>query len=169
MNKQEFSKFAAALKSIYPKEGLLPDKMSAELWYKLLGDLDYTLAEAVLIKWTSEHKWPPTIAEIREMAAEITYGSIPDWSESWDMAMKAIHRYGSWDADAAFREMDDLTAETVRRLGYVNLCLSENLSVDRASYRQIYNTLAERKKTDRQIAPSVVNLIEQIRNPRLEG
>lgn len=169
MDKREFATVVAMLKKLYPKENILTDGQAIDLWFDMLSDLDHKTVLAALKEWVGTHKWAPTIAEIREAAAEITYGAIPDWSDGWDQAMKAIHRYGSWDAQSAYREMDDLTAETVRRIGYVNLCLSENLSVDRASFRQIYTTLAERKKNDRQIAPSVAKLIDQIRNPMIEA
>ena len=169
MTKKEFAAFVAALKTYYPKDNLIPNGEAVGLWYDILGDLSYDTASAALKEWVATRKWPPTIAEIREAAAEITYGAITDWSDGWDQAMKAIHRYGAWDAESALGEMDDLTKATVRRIGYANLCLSMNLSIERSEFHKSYTILAERKKNDRQIAPSVAKLIDQIRHPMIEA
>ena len=42
--------------------------------------------------------------------------------------------------------MDEITRATVERLGYQNLCLSENQTADRARFKDIYEQIAERKK-----------------------
>ena len=169
MDRSEFAMIVAALKNYYPTDNLLADNTAVELWYRQLGDLDYKIAEAALLMWVSTEKWPPSIAEFREKAADVYYGEVPDWSEGWEQVVRAVRKYGSWDPDAAYEMFDGLTLETVRRLGYVNICVSENWNVDRANFRQIYTTLAQRKKQDRQISPKVMQLIEKIRVPMLEG
>ena len=47
--------------------------------------------------------------------------------------------------------MDDLTRQAVKRLGFKNLCLSDNMQADRANFRMIYEQLAERKEKDAQM------------------
>ena len=64
MTKQEFSMYAMALRTFYPKEKLLQTKEAMELWYQLLKDLPYAKAESDLIKWAQYNKWSPSIAEI---------------------------------------------------------------------------------------------------------
>ena len=71
MTKQEFGKFAMAIKTYYPREtSLLPNNQSMELWFRQLQDLDYKTAERALNKWVSKNKWSPTIAEIRKAVAD---------------------------------------------------------------------------------------------------
>jgi hypothetical protein len=41
------------------------------------------------------------------------------------------------------------------------ICTSENIQIDRANFRMIYEQVIQRKKTDRQVNPSVRKLIEQ--------
>ena len=71
MTKQEFGKLAAAIRTYYPKEQILPNQQAIELWYSHLKDMPYNLACAVLNKWVSENKWSPTIADIKQTAREV--------------------------------------------------------------------------------------------------
>ena len=74
MDKREFATFAAALKTYYPRENLLPNPQAMELWYRQLQDIPCQLAEMALNKWVATNKWPPSIAEIREQASAIKNG-----------------------------------------------------------------------------------------------
>ena len=64
MTKQEFSMYAMALRTFYPREKLLQTQEAMELWYQLLKDLPYAKAQSDLIKWAQHHRWSPSIAEI---------------------------------------------------------------------------------------------------------
>ena len=88
--------FAMALRTYYPKEQLLPNQQAMELWYRELCDIPYNVAEAALRKWVATNKWSPTIADLREMAATVTEGEMPDWGEGWEQVLKAIKKYGSY-------------------------------------------------------------------------
>lgn len=71
MTKQEFGKFAMAMKTYYPRESsLLPNNQTMELWFRQLNDLDYITAERALNNWVKVNKWSPTIAEIRAAVEE---------------------------------------------------------------------------------------------------
>lgn len=159
MNKQEFATLAMALKTYYPKEKLIPNDKAMELWFFQLKDLDYKVAEATLNKWAATNKWSPSIAEIREAAAEMTGGAIPDWGEAWEKVLKAVWRFGSYEAEKALDSLDELTRQAVKRVDYYTICMSENIAVERANFRMVYETLAARKKQDTQIPPQIKGLI----------
>ena len=163
MDKKEFSMFAMAIRTYYPKENILPNQQAMELWFRELQDIPYQVVEAGLRKWVSINKWSPSIAEIREMATTVKCGSIPDWGEGWESVMMAIRRYGTYREAEAMESLDDLTRQCVKRLGFRNLCLSENINQDRANFRMIYEQLAERKKVDAQIAEPLKQLISSMR------
>lgn len=164
MDKKEFSIFAAAMKTYYPREGLLPNSQAAELWFRQLQDIPYPVAEAALNKWVATQKWSPSIAEIRESAAAITVGELPDWGEAWEKAIGAVRRYGFYRQAEAMAYLDDLTKRTVQRLGYNELCMSENITADRANFRMIYEQLLNRKKMDAQTPVQLSLLIEKLRS-----
>lgn len=152
MNAQEFGNFAAALRTYYSRENILPNRQAMELWYRQLQDIPYEAAEAILSKWVATNKWSPSVADIREAYAEITSGGqSPDWGEAWEQTMTAIRRFGSYDESGALESLPPLTRETVRRLGYKSLCWSENQVADRANFRQVYEILEKRQTEDRKI------------------
>lgn len=160
MDKKEFATFAMALKTYYPRENLIPNEQAMNLWFIQLQDLDYKTAELVLNKWVATNKWSPSIAEIREAAAEITSPAIPDWGEAWEKVLKVVWHYGSYEPEKAMAELDEITAAAVKRVGYYEICQSQNIAIERANFRDIYNNLAERKKTRQQIAPQILAMIE---------
>lgn len=70
MEKKEFATLAMAIKTYYPAQNVLPDVHAMELWYAELKDVKYDHAAAGLRKWVKKEKWPPTIADIRQMAKD---------------------------------------------------------------------------------------------------
>lgn len=166
MTKQEFATLAMGLKTYYPQEKIIPNDKAMELWFRQLQDLEFKVAEVALYKWVATNRWAPKISEIREMAAEITRGEIPDWGEAWEQVLKAIGRYGSYDPEQAMNSLDDLTREAVRRVGFLNICRSEKVAVERANFREIYENLVERRKREAQIPET---LLEKIKTLQIEN
>lgn len=162
MTKKEFSIFAVALKTYYPKDTILPNEQAMELWYMQLKDLPYEVASTALNSWVATNKWSPTIADIREKSADLMQGERKDWSEGWERVVKCIGAYGYNRQDDALETMDEITRECVKRLGWMNLCLSENLTADRANFRQMYESISERKRKYDLIPASVQEKIRQI-------
>lgn len=170
MTKQEFSLFAAALKTYYPRENLLPNTQAMDLWFAQLNDIPFKVAEAALNKWVATNKWSPSIAEIRELAATIVNGEIPDWSEGWEQVCYVIRHYGYYQQKKAMDHLSGITKEAVKRMGFNSLCTSENETADRANFRQIYQILAQRQKADAQLPTTLKKLVADIQrdNRRLE-
>lgn len=159
MNKKEFAIFASALRTYYPREKLLPNEQAMELWFNQLQDLPYDIATLTLNKWVATNKWSPSIADIREQAAGITHGTPRDWGEAWQEVLKAIRQYGSYQEKEALESMDETTRRVVNRLGFRNICASEEIQVDRANFRMIYEQEIQREKQDAQIPPKLKELI----------
>lgn len=169
MTKKEFAMFAMALKTYYPKEQLLPNEQAMELWYQQLNDITYEIAELALNKWVAINKWSPTIADIREQAATISHGDIADWGDGWEQVLKAIRYYGSYNPEKALDSMDEITRRCVQRLGFRNICMSDNIAADRANFRMMYEQLAQRKKQEDQMPMTLTKLIESIQTKAIEG
>ena len=146
MTKQEFSKWVMALKTFYPREQLLPNAQAIELWYQELHDIPMQVAEAALRKWVATSKWSPTIAEIREMCVDVKRGDAPDWSDGWAQVQLAIKRFGQYNPKEAMAMLDPITREAVRRIGFYNLCVSENPTSDRKQFRDTFEIMAKREQ-----------------------
>lgn len=167
MNRQEFAMLSMALKTYYPKENLLPNDKAMELWYEQLKDIPYRVAETGLKKWVALNKWSPSIADIREMATSISHGDIKEWSEAWEEVRRAMSKYGSYNSREALESMTPLTRKATQRIGFTNLCMSENEPTSRANFRMIYEALAEREKKDAQISQPLKQLIAEIQGNNL--
>jgi hypothetical protein len=162
INKKEFAIFASALRTYYPKEKLLPNEQAMELWFKQLQDIPYNVAEVTLNKWVATNKWSPSIADIREQAAGITQGEAKEWGDAWQDVLKAISKYGSYREDEALASFDDITRRVVKRLGFRNLCFSEEIQVDRANFRMMYEQQLQRDKQDAQLPARLKALISNM-------
>lgn len=168
MDKKQFATFAMALKTYYPRENLLPNEQAMELWFGQLQDIPFQVAEVALQKWVSLNKWSPSISEIREMASSITNGDLPDWGDAWEQVCMAIRKYGFYSPTEALDSLSPLARKATERMGFTNLCLSENPSADRANFRMIYETLAEREKKDSQMPQRLKDLISTIPSMMIE-
>lgn len=147
MTFDEFKVLAKGLKCAYTTPNFLPDEYSIKTWYKFLNDLPCDIATACVERYIATNKYPPTIADIRETVADIMVDKT-DWSESWQEVLKCISRYGLPNEEKAFEAMTECTKECVKRLGWKNLCISQNQTADRANYRMVYEAVVKEKKNN---------------------
>lgn len=167
MTRDEFKILAKGMKAVFTQPTFLPDADAFNIWYSLLKDLEYQVAQAAIQKYMLTNKFPPTIADIREHAASVRTGEKPLWSDGWEEVLRAIRRYGSYRETEALNSMSEITRTAVQRLGFRNLCMSENIMADRANFRMIFEQLADREQTTQKMPVTLSNLIEEIQ--RREG
>ena len=151
MTKEDFKKIALAIKTTYPTSKILETQDAMNIWYTLLQDLDYRVCQNAVLELISTCKFCPTIAEIREKCSGITSLPIKDYGEAWENVMRAVSRFGMYNQTEALDSLDELTRKCTKRLGFGNICTSENITADRANFRMIYEQEANRKKTDNQL------------------
>jgi hypothetical protein len=169
MTKEEFSKIAAALRTYYPSQNIMPNRQSMELWYMQLCDIDYQIMTMALNQWVAVNKWSPTIADLREAAYNITSPGIPDWDSAYEDVRKNIRKYGFYNAEEGLAHLDGVTLETVKRLGYTKMCLSDNPTALRANFRDVYNRLAERSRAEAKMPVGLLNAVRTARLQMQEG
>ena len=167
MTKEEFAVIAKAIKTLFPKESVFPNNESLTIWYSLLKDIDYQTATASVQKYALTNKFPPTVADIRELAVGIEHGTDDRWSKGFESAAKAIRKYGMYREREALDSLDDVTAEVVRRLGYKELCVSENQMADRGNFRMVYEQLAKDKADNDRLPDALKLTIKAIRANKL--
>lgn len=162
MSREEFKILVKGMKAVYAQPSFIPDQDAFNVWYGLMKDIDYQVCNAAIQKWMLTNKFPPTIAEIRELATEIQCGKLPDWGEAWEETCKAIRRYGFYRPKEGLESLSPLTRETVNRLGWSNLCLSENPTADRANFRQCYEVVAKREHENNVLSLPLIETIKQL-------
>lgn len=166
MTSSEFATLAAALKTAYMRDKFLATKEAYDLWFGMLGDLPYEAASNAVKRWILTEKWTPTIADIRERATQVMIPAIPDWSEGWEAVLNAIHRWGMHRESEALATLPEIARKTVKRIGWQNICLSEEISIERANFRQIYEAIAEREKRTAQLPGSMKGGLIEKNNDR---
>lgn len=154
MSFEDFKILAKGMKAIWPSERFLPDGDSVKIWYQLLKDLSHEVANAAIQEYALTNKFPPTVADLREQVVQMMdYELTVDWAAGWAQVTRAIGEYGMWNPDAAIESMDAITRECVKRLGWKELCMSENPTADRANFRMIYEQ-EQRKKVEAAALPA---------------
>ena len=164
----EFKILVKGMKAVYTSEKFLPDADSIKIWFSLLKDLEYAVLNAAIQKHMMTKTFPPTIADLREVAATISNGEMQDWGEGWEKVLFAIRKFGVYRETEALATMDELTRTCVKRLGWRNICMSENISFDRANFRMIYEQMHDRKKKESVIPISLNNTIKQLSKKALK-
>ena len=168
MEREEFKVLAKGMKAVYTQPSFIPDADAFNVWYTLLQDIDYKIAQAAIQKYMMTNKFPPTIADIREQATNICAGEQTLWSDGWEEVIMAIRRYGSYNEEKALENMSDITRQCVKRLGYQELCRSESFEVDRANFRMIYEQIANREHEKAKLPSSMQNLIASVQKNLIE-
>jgi len=172
MNKPEFMKIAMAIKTYYPSGNLFPNAEAIQLWYEEFKDLTYEDTVNGLRRHVNTSKWPPTIAELKRAIITNVAGN-KDWGKCWDEAVTVLKRFGYYQEDAALDAMTPITRQIVKRLGYKELCLSENLSHDRANFRMIFEQITDNEYENaalpHDLQEKINSALEEKEEPKLIG
>lgn len=153
----EFATIAMALKAAYPSANIMPDDKSKNVWFTMLQDLDYGVCLNAVKELISLNKFAPSISEIREKCINRTHNEIKDWGTAWGSVERAISRYGMYQPDEALNSLDLITRQIVKRMGFRNLCTSDNQVADRAHFSRMYESLAIEYKQSYQLSDSLRN------------
>lgn len=140
MEAKEFAVFADRLKTAFPKDNLLATRDQMDWWFDLLGDIPFQTAILALKKYALSNKFPPSVSEIRTIAADLTGERLPDADEAWGQVNNAIRRFGYMREREALNSMSEPVRKAVERIGFQNICQSpyEQLNTLRAQFRGSY-------------------------------
>ena len=140
MTKQEFAVFVATIKTAYPKDNLLATPDQVSLWFEMLGHIPFEAAKLALKKYILSNKFPPTIADISLLGADLMEDRIPDADEAWGELNKAIRKYGYMRETEALNSLTEPVRKAVERIGFQNICQSpyEQQNTLRAQFRGAY-------------------------------
>ena len=156
MTPSEFDLIRAAIKSAYPTFNIMPDKYSIQLWYRMLGDIEFKICETALQELIATQTYPPQIAEIRAKCAEYMSPGMKDAGEAWGDVQRAIQKYGYYRSDEAIQSLSGSTREAVERMGFRELCLGDNPVANRAHFFKVYDAIIQRKLNERRIPEPVL-------------
>lgn len=121
---------------------------TAVLWEKMLGDIPYEVAEKALMSVLAKAKYFPTVAEIREAAAEIINPQLPSAMDAWGEVTQAVKRYGYYRQEEALNSLSPLTRRVVQNIGWHEICLCEQPDIIRGQFRMAYEQYAKREREE---------------------
>jgi hypothetical protein len=93
------------------------------VYVRLLQDIPTADLQTVVDQAIATFKFPPTIAEIRDMYHGLQHVDQLSWTEAWETVQKEIRRIGSWGVP---QFTDSLTTRVVQAMGWKTLCASDN-------------------------------------------
>ena len=155
----------------YPKEraklGQDEIKSMFEIWPQYLSDLDEMLLMAAVQEHVTHSQWLPSIAEIRQAAVSLMRQASPAGQsaiDAWGDVKQAVARVGSYNAPSFD---NPITARVVRRMGWREICLSEDPEgVIRAQFERYYNGEMERAERSAAQSPAVAGFVASMQPDR---
>lgn len=160
MTKGEVAKLLVVLAASYPKFEV--DDLKVQVWYEMLGDLDYDVANIAIKKIIMLNTFPPAIAEVRKAAIQISSPRGLTAAEAWGEVIRAIRDYGYYREKEAMASMSPITAQVVRYLGWREICLSEEPEILRAHFLKMYDQVAAREQEKQLLSPTMQTEIKKI-------
>ena len=164
MTKAEVTKLLTIIAAMYPRFEI--STLKVELWLDMIGDIPFKEAQMAVKKVMMTSEFPPTVAEIRKAATDITTnkGDVLDAGKAWGEVMLAIRKYGSWSPEEAYSIMSPATAKIVKQIGWQEICSSEVIEVVRGQFMKMFDSYKVREQQDRLLPTDFKSQIELIAN-----
>lgn len=148
MTREEFSLLVKGMKAVYADPKFIADKDAFDVWYALLSDLDYEVANQATLRLMKTSNRIPTPADIRSVAYDMATADMPTDAEAWAIVSKAL-RNATYHAEEEFEKLPDLikravgSAEALRAMGTSE---GYNESVESSNFKKTYRVLVDRAK-----------------------
>lgn len=120
------------------------------MYVKLLSDIPPLDLQVIVDQAVSTARFLPTIGELRETHHNLRHIGQISWVEAWGNVGAEMRRIGSYGVP--YFE-DELTTRVVKMMGWRTLCASEQPSIDRAQFRDMYTALASRDEREQKLLP----------------
>lgn len=170
MTRAEFRVLIKGMKAVYTDPKFLPDETSWEIWYRLLQDLDYKIADIALQRYMQTSVYPPHPADIRGQAARIASPEID--SISGEEAFALVRRSCRNQLAEAEKQFSKLPPLIQKALGGSNqgpgnlvefACMdpAQFETVEKAQFLKSYAATCARKENDSMVSEKLMAQIEQ--------
>ncbi|MCC6419526.1 MAG: hypothetical protein IT429_14935 [Gemmataceae bacterium] len=160
MTRDEFAQVSAYLSAAVGKP--MP-RDQLEVYYDLLKDLPGAAVAAAARQALCESRYPtiPPVGTIRQLAVAATRGRLPTWAEAWELALRAVRRFGVDREREGLASLPPVVAHAARCLGWRSLCDATDLETPRAQFRDAYGPIADREEHLQALPEPVRRAIEQ--------
>lgn len=154
MTREDFKVIAATLKAAYTSESFMANQRVFDLWYSQLKDIDCETLKRAASAYIMTGHFPPTIADIRQIAYNITAPADDIAAEEWSKLMRALGHAGGPEAADHWHALPETTKEIVGSyfefVEWANMPTVDLMSVQRPMFIKRYE---EKTKQKRQAGP----------------
>lgn len=172
MTREECKVLVKAMKAMYPDPKFIPDQFAFDMWYKLMGDLEYHAACNAFAKHAQLSKFPPTVAEIRQNVADMETVDGMNGEEAWSLVYKAISNSGYYSVEE-FGKLPPIIQKSVgspENLRELALMPADTVnSVEKSHFLRTYEVEKKRKRESDAISPEIRAKIQEMQMKALEG
>lgn len=152
MTREEFSYLVKGMKAVYSSDRFIQDKDAFDVWYGLVGHLDYQIASMAVKKHIMTSPYPPTVKDILDN----TRGPEESEGGAWDEVRRAIHN-GIYGAEAEFDKLSDLAKAAVGSPAslreWATMPSDQVETVIQSHFVRRFRTLQERARVDEITGP----------------
>lgn len=175
MTAKEFGFLADAIKTYFPRDNVLPTENAMRLWYEELKDIPYQSAYIALRKYMSINKYAPTIADIREQAAELSNQNDDGLNETaaWLFVLKAIRR-STYYSEEEFAKLPATVQRAVaspkqlREWATLEDVDGKTLTVIQSNFQRSFRVEQQRERERNKLSQDILKLMRPINNPQIE-
>ena len=174
MTRDEIIKAVGVIAMAYPAaERFREEKQLRNMvavWAEFFATDDAGLVMMAIRQHISTSKWPPSIAEIRDIMVTISRPDIIPADEAWEIVAKYLDVQGEYDGGDYHAALPETIAEAIDAVGYGQLyalhvahARGGKAGLDRIAFRDAYEGKAERERQKALLPKPVREQIEQAR------
>ena len=173
MTRDEFKVLVKGMKAVYAQQTFIPDKDAFDMWYALLYDLPYKVANIAIQKHMLTEKFPPTPAEIREKAMQAVTPPETEMSEleAWSLVRKAIRNSG-YHAKEDYEKLPEACQMALGNSAnleeWAKMDYEKVESVGQSHFIRNFRTAVLRIKEEQKLPEQTRKLIAEMRENRLK-
>lgn len=172
MTKADAARLVAIVVTAYPNFDKFKDAKAIEatvnLWAMMFEQDESGIVALAVKKHIATNKWPPSVAEIREIMLEIQHPELIEPDKAWLAVSDLMYSAGQFNYGDLSRQLPPLVARAVESIGWTSLWemhrsayIGGKPGMDRVAFMQQYTPMYEREKT-RSMTPA--QLTEKIDN-----
>ena len=173
MTKADAAKLVAIVVTAYPNYDKFRDEAAVtatvNLWASMFQSDDGRIVALALNKHIATNKWPPSVAEIRELMLELMHPDLIEPDRAWLAVSDLLYTAGENNHGDLHQQLPPLAARAVEAIGYCNLyemhrsCYRGGKpGMDRVAFMDIYKPMYEREKQRAMTPEGIASQIDAV-------
>lgn len=164
MTRDEFKILVKGMKAGFTSPSFIPDKDAFNVWYGLLNDLPYKVANAAIQSYMMTETKIPTPADIRRKAQMFMKTNELNELEAWALVSKALSN-GYYGADEEFEKLPQLVQKAVGSPANIREWAQldfKSLSVIQSNFERVYSATVKRAEEYARLPEDVKAIMQKM-------